>query len=166
MNYYDTIAPGYNELYGKEQLDKWNFAKELMSFSEKDRVLDLGCGTGILTKLIAGEAGDVVGVDSSKEMLERAEKAENIEYVLASAVELPFEKDSFDKTVSFTVLQDIQDKQKALSEIKRVTKDEILLTILKRNKNLEELSEMLSDYFKIEKALEHEKDFVFVLRNE
>ena len=52
MNYYDGISKGYDELYGQEQLLKWSKVKEIITFSREDTILDIGCGTGILTETI------------------------------------------------------------------------------------------------------------------
>ena len=163
MKYYDAIAEGYNELYSEEQLKKWNAAKRLIEFKPTDKVLDVGCGTGIITVLLAEKVASVKAIDSSKSMIENAKRLNNINYQVADTTELPFKDKSFDKTVSFTVLQDIKDQDAALKEIKRVTKGEVLLTILKRNKNLEKVKEKLSKYFVIKKTIEEEKDFIFLL---
>ena len=163
MNYYDTIAPSYNELYTEEQIRKWNAAKRLIVFQQTDHVLDLGCGTGIISYIIAKKVAKVTAIDSSKRMINHAQQAKNITYYIADAASIPFPDKSFDKTVLFTVLQDIKDQDAALKEIKRVTKGEVLLTILKRNKNLEKVKEKLSKYFVIKKTIEEEKDFIFLL---
>ena len=39
---------------------------------ERNTILDLGCGTGTLTELLAREGYDMIGVDNSQEMLEAA----------------------------------------------------------------------------------------------
>ena len=52
--------------YILEKFDKYNVPKEL--------VLDLGCGTGTLTQMLADEGYDMIGVDSSAEMLEMAQE--------------------------------------------------------------------------------------------
>ena len=161
--YYDTIAKGYNELYGKEQLNKWNIAKKLIKFSKNDKVLDIGCGTGILTKKIAKMVKNVIGLDISEKMIKYAEKVPNIEYIVEDARTLSFDNDSFDKVVSFTVIQDLRNWDKVLKEMKRVAKKDILLTVLKRNKKPEMVKKRLSKYFKIKKMIEEEKDFIFLL---
>ena len=55
--------------------------KEALLSSERNLVLDLGCGTGTLTKLLAGKGYDMIGVDLSQEMLnialEKKESPEN-----------------------------------------------------------------------------------------
>ena len=81
-DYYNKIAKGYDELYGKEQLRKWNVAKKLIRFSKKDNVLDVGCGTGIITQKIARYVNFVVGLDISEEMIKRARLADNITYIV------------------------------------------------------------------------------------
>ena len=47
-------------------------SREALLASERDLVLDLGCGTGTLTELMAGRGYDMIGVDSSEEMLRLA----------------------------------------------------------------------------------------------
>ncbi|MCD6547459.1 MAG: class I SAM-dependent methyltransferase [Nanoarchaeota archaeon] len=162
-DYYNKIAKGYDELYGKEQLRKWNVAKKLIRFSKKDNVLDVGCGTGIITQKIARYVNFVVGLDISEEMIKRARLADNITYIVGDARHLPFEDKKFDKVVSFTVIQDIRNWDKVLKEMKRVSKGIVLLTVLKRNKKLSDIKRKLSKYFKIKKFVEEEKDYIFLL---
>lgn len=161
--YYNTIASGYNELYKEEQLKKWQEAQKLIKFFKNDVVLDVGCGTGFLTIEIAKQVKEVVGIDTSERLIEKAAKANNVKYMVADVEKLPFKNKSFDKIVSFTVLQDIEDKDAALSEMKRVCKSELLITMLKRNKDASSLKNLFSKYFKIKKFVEEEKDFIFLL---
>jgi ubiquinone/menaquinone biosynthesis C-methylase UbiE len=163
--YYNSIAGGYDELYGPEQLAKWNAAKKLMKFSKNDVVLDVGCGTGLITVEIAKLVKSVTGIDISEVMINNAKPADNVTYIVADALMLPFPDKSFDKVVSFTVLQDIEDKETALKAMKRVCKGEILITIQKRNKSIDEIKSLLSKHFKIKKFSEEEKDFIFVLES-
>ena len=161
--YYNKIAKGYDELYGTEQLNKWNEAKKFIKFSKKDKVLDLGCGTGLVTKQIAKKVNFVIGLDLSPNMIKHAKLADNVKYIVGSAERLPFENQSFDKVVSFTMIQDIKYWTKVFKEMKRVSKGDMLLTVLKRNKKLPELKKKFSKYFKIKKVHEEEKDYIFLL---
>ena len=75
---------------------------------DRDRVLDVGCGTGLSTRAAAraAGAGGALGVDLSTEMLERARRLAsdgelgNIEFVCADAQVHPFEAGSFDVVIS------------------------------------------------------------------
>jgi ubiquinone/menaquinone biosynthesis C-methylase UbiE len=162
-HYYDKISKGYNELYGAEQLGKLEAAKKLIKFSKKDKVLDVGCGTGIITAEIAKLVKSVTGVDVSKGMIDNALSAKNVMYMVAEAERLPFPDKSFDKVVSFTVLQDIKDWEPALTEMARVSKDLVLVTIQKRGKDIKNVENFLSNYFNVKKSIEEEKDFIFLL---
>ena len=69
MVYYDTIAPSYRELYGAEQLPKYSTSVRL---SRRSRILDLGCGVGLLYEYAVSLGVEVelyVGIDLSFESL-------------------------------------------------------------------------------------------------
>ncbi|OVE85403.1 class I SAM-dependent methyltransferase [Natronolimnobius baerhuensis] len=74
-----------------------------------ERILDLGCGTGELTRAISSEAADVVGVDTSPEMLETARESDpECSFVCMDARELSFET-HFDAVFSNAMLHWILD---------------------------------------------------------
>lgn len=90
-------------------------------------VLDIGCGDGVRTHNIALASKRVIAVDPDVRALERAQKANganNIEYVHADALKLPFPSASFDLTIftmSFHHLEPA-DMPMALDEALRATK--------------------------------------------
>jgi ubiquinone/menaquinone biosynthesis C-methylase UbiE len=88
-------------------------------------ILDVGTGPGIVANLLAGLGHNVIGIDSSENMLKRA--AENsaalyhsLEFVQGDAENLPFEDNSFDAVVNRYVLWSLPDPKRALSEWRRV----------------------------------------------
>ncbi len=161
MGYYDAIVESYNKLYGFEQEKK--YAQVLDSIKEGSIALDIGCGTGLFMEKIKDKFKLVVGVDSSLGMLKKASKYENVVYVNCDATKLPFVDKVFDTVFSFSVMQDVKDKEKFLSEASRVCRSKAFISILKVNKDLQELKTLFSKYFVVEKVIEEEKDFIFVL---
>lgn len=92
-----------------------------------ERVLDLGCGTGLLTAEIAravGDAGHVLGVDPSADMRAGAEEScagvETVRIAEGSAAAIPADDGAFDKVVSLQVFEYLDDVRPALSEVSRV----------------------------------------------
>ena len=77
-----------------------------ISFRGDERVLDIGCGTGNITKVLAEKVkhGDVIGIDSSEKMIQQAladyQTIENLDFQMANAGSFEFEK-KFDLIVSF-----------------------------------------------------------------
>jgi ubiquinone/menaquinone biosynthesis C-methylase UbiE len=88
------------------------------------RVLDVACGTGALTRVVAervGPNGSVVGLDLNEGMLAVAkQKAPDIEWKHAHAEALPFDDNSFDAVVSQFGFMFFQDQSAAVQEMARV----------------------------------------------
>ena len=84
------------------------------------RVLEVGCGTGLVLEKVAPIAASAVGVDLSAGMIGKA-RARGLEVVRGSATALPFAAASFDVVYSFKVLAHVPEIERALSEIARVT---------------------------------------------
>ncbi len=94
-----------------------------------ERVLDIGCGGG-LDAFVAAEAvglhGEVVGVDITPEMVERAEEAAaitpwtHVRFLVADAGLLPFEDGTFDVAMSNGCLNLSPDKAGLIAEVHRV----------------------------------------------
>jgi ubiquinone/menaquinone biosynthesis C-methylase UbiE len=89
-----------------------------------DRVLDVGCGTGILARgalSVVGETGHVVGVDPNAGMLTVARRSsDRVEWVEGAAERLPFEDDRFDRVVSQFALMFFTNREAAIGEMARV----------------------------------------------
>jgi len=67
---------------------------ELLAPHAGERILDLGCGTGKLTRAIANTGASVVGIDSSPEMLSQARAAHpDLEFALERGEGLPYEEE-------------------------------------------------------------------------
>ncbi len=92
-----------------------------------ERVLDVACGTGVVTRLAAeqvGPNGTVAGLDINPAMLAVARSVPSsgaaVEWHQASAEQLPLADGSFDVVLSSLGLQFVPDKASALSEMRRV----------------------------------------------
>src|SRR5271165_3711122 len=102
----------------------------MMDLKPGERVLDLGCGTGWTSRLMAkavangDKPGQVVGLDVADEMIRRARAAsteyDNLMFVLGSALEIPWEENHFDKVLSVESFYYYADQERALAELFRV----------------------------------------------
>lgn len=133
---FDSIAPYYdliNSLTSFGRHHYWRRALiELSGVYQGGTVLDVCCGTGVITLGLAekaGPRGKVIGVDFSKEMLrvarrnqEKSKYGANIELIAADALKLPFTDNTFDCAVIGYGLRNVADLKQALLEIKRVIK--------------------------------------------
>ncbi len=85
------------------------------------RVLDLGCGTGRLTRELAAR-GQTFGLDAASAMLEEARRIEPLPFTQGDAFRLPFAEGTFDGLSALRLVFHFQDLIPLLSEMCRVVK--------------------------------------------
>jgi ubiquinone/menaquinone biosynthesis C-methylase UbiE len=100
--------------------------------SAGQRVLEVGCGTGVVVRDVAalvGPRGEVVGVDPSRSMVDAARALarthplrRRMRWRLASGTALPFAGGRFDTALAITVLLHVADPQAVVREMARVTR--------------------------------------------
>ncbi len=123
----------FDDLIKKLELQALETAEERfplyleVGLKEANLVLDVGCGSGIVTRDIAIlTKGKVVGVDSSKDMIKVASKVlknfDNVELNLCSNQKLDFKSNTFDIVTCNLVLMWSTDPQSLVNEMARVTK--------------------------------------------
>lgn len=92
---------------------------------EGHRILDVGCGTGVLARAarrVVGDLGAVIGIDPNEGMLSVARGLDpSSDWRTGVAERLPFPDSSFDRTISQFAFMFFTDAQAALSEMCRVT---------------------------------------------
>ncbi|QRM34457.1 class I SAM-dependent methyltransferase [Microvirga sp. VF16] len=89
------------------------------------RVLDVACGTGVLTRALAQAGAHGIGVDASEGYLEGARRRRshpNITYEHGDVRQMRFANDVFDAAVSTLALDVIPDIDQVVAEMKRVTR--------------------------------------------
>lgn len=138
---YCTIVLGGPELGGVRQLEARGRSQAHRRVLERfvaeidikpgDKILEVGCGSGVLTRLMAattGGANPITAVDINRYFLREAAalaKKAGCENVIAfregSAEALPFEDNAFETCLSATVMEEV-DAERMLAEMVRVTK--------------------------------------------
>jgi len=119
----ETVRSG-NDLYREAVNNPAIFG--MLGAVKGKRILDLGCGEGYNTRLLAEREAKVVAIDISKELIKLAQAKEReeplgIEYHVSDAARLTmFNKESFDIVVAFMSLMDIPDLEGTLREVGRV----------------------------------------------
>jgi len=152
---------GGNIIYN-EHLVRYQLAS---SFVKGKRVLDIACGSGYGSKMLA-EAGaeKVIAMDASAAAIKSAKKnffRDNIEYRAGDAENIGLEENTIDVAVSFETIEHLKNADKFLKELSRVVKDDGVVMISTPNKAVsgqinpyhhkeytkEEFTDALSRYF-------------------
>lgn len=109
---------------------QWDWAMDSLAklpFSGDEHILDVGCGDGKITAVLAQAVpqGSVVGVDISPDMIDFASKTSstysNLKFLVGDARKLSFEN-QFDVAVSFTALHYVKEQLQALQYIQKSLK--------------------------------------------
>ena len=105
------------ELYNEKHSYVYKYGEDLLNLLEPkkgEKILDLGCGTGQLTNLIASSGADVSGLDMSPNMINIAKKNyPSLNFITADATNFNFDE-TFDSVFSNAVLHWIKEKEKVV----------------------------------------------------
>ena len=98
---------------------------EMLEPRKEERILDVGCGTGVFTQDALEHGASIVGVDISFPMLQQAAKklsGHPFTAIAGNMTSLPFLDNSFDKVYSMTAIEFVADAQQAVNELNRVAR--------------------------------------------
>ena len=131
MKIWNEVAPRYHKRWASVNKGPFQSTKkliELIKINEKNLVLDVACGTGVVTKQIqkkVGKSGYVIGIDTSITAIKIAKKEnnknKNLDFLNADAENLSFSK-KFDIVTCQYALFFFPNAQKALKNIKNSLK--------------------------------------------
>ena len=116
-----------------EHLHRYGVAASLV----RGRVLDLGCGLGYGSRILASEAGSVVGLDIAGEAVGAARGrfgSPQVRFVQGDVQRLPLASRSFDSVVCFELIEHVRGYEATLDEIRRVLRPKGLLLISSPNR--------------------------------
>lgn len=131
----ERFIPG--SMTGSIALEHWHRYAFALGLCEGKDVLDIACGEGYGSALLAKRARSVVGADVSAEVVEHARAAyciDNLKYVRQDCRSLDFPGASFDLVVSFETIEHIAEQDQLLQHISRVLRPQGLLVISSPNR--------------------------------
>lgn len=124
--FFDKIAGYYDKgIFKNFLLNPVKKAVEFVNIKRKSKILDAGCGTGNLLKILEDENKDLelYGVDISEEMLKIARsKLKNVKMKLEAAEKLSFKKDYFDYVFSVDAFHHYYENKLVMRNFYRVLK--------------------------------------------
>jgi ubiquinone/menaquinone biosynthesis C-methylase UbiE len=106
------------------------------SIPSGSKVLDVGCGEGVLTILLAQNGCQVTGVDISEPNIEACKHyaqqmnvADKVNFLLGDAENIPVEDGTYEYVVSSHVLEHVPDFVKGVKELRRVSSKKVIVAI-------------------------------------
>ncbi len=130
--YWNKLSVNYDRFIQKH----WNIYNTVLLEKIENNVksgavvLDVACGTGLVSEKIAGKSKEVISVDMSENMIAQANikkeqnQPNNISFNVEDAYKLSLDENSCDTVVCINALHNTKHPEKAFSEIKRVLKPE------------------------------------------
>jgi ubiquinone/menaquinone biosynthesis C-methylase UbiE len=133
----------YYELFSIAE-DSLNLVSNYLNLISKEKIiLDAGCGTGKFLNILETNGKEYVGIDLSKDQLKKAKaksKKDNSLFIESNLSNINLEDNKFDLIVSSWVLgtiTDISERNKCLSELKRVLKPGGIIILIENDLNSE-----------------------------
>ena len=130
QNFWDKNAGRYDRFMRKDTAAYEQLYELLRPVVRQKTVLDLATGTGLIAKHIVRYADHIEATDASQEMIEQAKqgvKSAELYFSVQDMFHLPYADQSFDVVIVVNALHIVPEPEKALSEIRRVLKDDGVL---------------------------------------
>ena len=122
---------------GKIRLEHYHRYAVALEASKGKDILDVACGEGYGSSMLATVAKSVVGVDVSDEMVAHASDlyaTGNLVFRQGDVTKLDFDDDSFDVVVSFETIEHLAEQTEMIAELRRVLRSEGSLIISSPNR--------------------------------
>jgi SAM-dependent methyltransferase len=121
---FDVSGDAYDRFMGRYSQPLAPAFADFAGVEAGQRLVDVGCGTGVLTEELARRVGadHVAGADPSPMLQAAAERVPGAELEQASAEQLPWPDDSFDAALAQLVVHFMADPAKGVEEMARVTR--------------------------------------------
>ena len=122
---WNFYAPVYNLFMLTNRNAYAEMYQKISKTIQNQKVLELACGTGLISNHVAEASKTYIATDFAENMLMQAQKKKStnrLHYMKADASALPFENKSFDAVIISNALHVIPNPEKVLSEIARVLK--------------------------------------------
>lgn len=123
---------------GAIRLEHYHRYALVLDIVKGKKVLDIACGEGYGSSMIARSAHSVIGVDISHEAVEHASKTyanqSNLRFLCNSASSVDLPDASFDVVVSFETIEHLTEQQEMLAELRRVLKPDGVLIMSSPNR--------------------------------
>lgn len=122
---FDVAADAYDRFMGRYSVPLASELLEALGVEPSDRVLDVGCGPGVLTRRLVELLGpaQVAAVDPSTPFVAAArERLPGVDIRQSPAEELPFADDSFDAALAQLVVPFMADPAAGIAQMRRVTR--------------------------------------------
>ena len=130
QNFWDKNAGRYDRFMRKDTAAYERLYELLRPVVRQKTVLELATGTGLIAKHIVRYADHIEATDASQEMIEQAKqgvKSTKLYFSVQDMFHLPYADQSFDVVIVVNALHIVSEPEKALSEIRRVLKDDGVL---------------------------------------
>ena len=151
---YRIWAPSYSKCSNYiVYVERRHTEQRLPNLDISGDVLDVGCGTGLNIRLLSGKSARLYAIDPVYEMIKRAIQETDdipVSFAIARGEEIPFPEESFDVIICTLVVDHIQDIERLIAALSRVSRPKAKLFITDVNASFEFAGRRCAEFYDCE----------------